>query len=248
MMIDAEAAPTRFRRRRRERRQVDATNLSPCVNPRCERRDDDGNIEPVATVFCDSCRKRIRSDLVELTAHYVELHCRLQPVDAVRYDEGGKPTKAPEAPLPMNTEYVSLMDDLVREVTSLADRIRAVRYGRILKPSETPGRTARRGHSLSKAIDFLASNLHWTLEKHDDGEHSGLLILQLNHRCRSTLGHTRLVKTFNVPCPDCGSVAITQAAGTDLVQCRLCGAHWKAHVITALEHAVAYELGQAEGT
>lgn len=201
--------------------------------------DEDGNVELVDTVFCRHCHVKIKDALVEMAELFVKLHIELVPgANGTVVISGTR-----EIPLPLNTANRALMNDIVHEITSIADRIRAERYDRILKPSETPGRTQREGRWLSRSIDFLVKNLNWALEKHDDGSDTGKRILNLNHQVRSALKYVRYIRQYDIPCPadGCGLVALTQASGTGSVRCRACGAHWPDNHIHRLAELIAYE-------
>jgi len=197
--------------------------------------------------LCATCGLVIADGIADLPHDYVSL--RIAQYRGLSPVVGEIVSFSKDLPIPISLTFATLADQIEVTVTTFAEPV-AEKLGMDWDRAVTPQLVSRFGappkyigpvilgksaRLLSNAVDILLSLPSWEyrlwgMEGWDtaelDGISAALMLLDLHHATRATLGLTRSMTTMQAECPYCETQSLVKQAGKDLIQCQLCGRYF----------------------
>lgn len=197
--------------------------------------------------LCATCGLVIADGIADLPHDYVSL--RIAQYRGLSPAVGELVSFSKDLPIPISLTFATLADQIEVTTTAFAEPV-AEKLGMDWDRATTPLRVSRYGappkyigpvilgksaRLLTNAFDTLVSIPIWEYrlwgqdgwETVDiDGVGAALMLLDLHHATRATLGLTRAMTTMQAECPYCETQSLVKQSGRDLIQCQLCGRHF----------------------
>lgn len=188
---------------------------------------------PMTMPVCDSCRERIRRELVELPDAYARLS--LLPGQA---QPGERVSGSREAPLPLAVEPLDLtMPARLPNPTAAARRFPNDQSGRLSVASVLDSwvrdwrevrvmRESAPEPTVPVLVGWLNARLDWALDHYAAVDEFAAEVSDLVRTLRRMTGTDRLVHRLSAPCPTCDLTELHREDGASFVECRHCRRLW----------------------